>query len=116
MAKSTQSVPQAIPFIERLAIARRQVQLLSKEWQEKKTGVSPAQAQVLSVLLKHDGVSQTFLVRETCIDRSTLADVVRRMLKAGLLARRRTREDARTYAVRLTPEGRVLASRVCKTQ
>jgi len=45
-------------------------------------------------------------VDATGIDRSTLADVVRRLSKKGLLQRRRTREDARAYAVKLTDEGR----------
>ncbi|MEQ1712378.1 MAG: MarR family winged helix-turn-helix transcriptional regulator, partial [Hyphomicrobium sp.] len=49
--------------------------------------------------------SQTNLVDKTGIDRSTLADIVRRMLKKGLLQRRRTKEDARAYAVKLTEEG-----------
>jgi DNA-binding MarR family transcriptional regulator len=35
-----------------------------------------------------------------------LADIVRRMQRKGLLQRRRTREDARAYAVKLTDEGR----------
>jgi DNA-binding MarR family transcriptional regulator len=39
------------------------------------------------------------------VDRSTLADIVRRMLKKGLLQRRRTKDDARAYAVKLTDEG-----------
>jgi DNA-binding MarR family transcriptional regulator len=54
---------------------------------------------------QNEGLSQTQLVDKTGIDRSTLADIVRRMLKKGLLSRRRTREDARAYAVRLTDEG-----------
>ena len=44
-------------------------------------------------------------MERTGIDRSTLADIVRRMLKKGLLQRRRTKEDARAYAVKLTEEG-----------
>ena len=59
----------------------------------------------------NEGLSQTHLVDRTGIDRSTLADIVRRMLKKGLLQRRRTKEDARAYAVKLTDEGwRVLKS------
>ena len=50
--------------------------------------------------------SQTNLVEMTGIDRSTLADIIRRMLKKGLVQRRRTKEDARAYAVKLTEEGR----------
>ena len=39
------------------------------------------------------------------VDRSTLADIVRRLVKKGLLQRKRTRQDARMYAVRLTSKG-----------
>ncbi|MFN0219833.1 MAG: MarR family winged helix-turn-helix transcriptional regulator [Hyphomicrobium sp.] len=66
---------------------------------------------VLVTVSQHEGLSQTHLVERTGIDRSTLADIVRRMLKKGWLQRRRTREDARAYAVKLTDEGfRVLRS------
>lgn len=73
--------------------------------------LTPRQYAVLVTVAGNEGLSQTDLVASTGIDRSTLADIVRRMLKKGLLQRRRTREDARAYAVRLTEEGR----RVLKT-
>jgi DNA-binding MarR family transcriptional regulator len=57
---------------------------------------------------QNEGLSQTGLVDRTGIDRSTLADIVRRMQRKGLLQRRRTKEDARAYAVKLTDEGRRL--------
>ncbi|HRD76141.1 MAG TPA: MarR family transcriptional regulator [Hyphomicrobiaceae bacterium] len=73
--------------------------------------LTPRQYAVLVTVAGNEGLSQTGLVERTGIDRSTLADIVRRMLKKGLLQRRRTREDARAYAVRLTDEGwRVLRS------
>lgn len=68
--------------------------------------MTPRQFAVLVTVASHEGLSQTGLVERTGIDRSTLADIVRRMLKKGLLQRRRTREDARAYAVKLTEEGR----------
>jgi DNA-binding MarR family transcriptional regulator len=68
--------------------------------------LTPRQYAVLASVAKSEGLSQTDLVAETGIDRSTLADVVRRMLKKGLIQRRRTKHDARAYAVRLTEEGR----------
>lgn len=68
--------------------------------------LTPRQFAVLSTVAAHEGVSQTGLVDRTGIDRSTLADIVRRMMKKGLLQRRRTKEDARAYAVKLTDEGR----------
>ncbi len=68
--------------------------------------LTPRQYAVLVTVAGNEGLSQTDLVDRTGIDRSTLADIVRRMLKKGLLQRRRTREDARAYAVKLTEEGR----------
>jgi DNA-binding MarR family transcriptional regulator len=67
--------------------------------------LTPRQYAVLVTVAANEGLSQTGLVERTGIDRSTLADIVRRMLKKGLLQRRRTREDARAYAVKLTDEG-----------
>jgi DNA-binding MarR family transcriptional regulator len=67
--------------------------------------LTPRQYAVLVAVAQNEGVSQTLLVEKTGVDRSTLADIVRRMLKKGLLQRRRTKEDARAYAVKLTDEG-----------
>lgn len=68
-------------------------------------GLTPRQFAVLLTVAQNEGLSQTNLVERTGIDRSTLADIIRRMIKKGLLHRRRTKEDARAYAVRLTDEG-----------
>ena len=67
--------------------------------------LTPRQYAVLVAVSQNEGVSQTNLVEKTGVDRSTLADIVRRMLKKGLLQRRRTKEDARAYSVKLTEEG-----------
>jgi DNA-binding MarR family transcriptional regulator len=67
--------------------------------------LTPRQYAILLTVAQNEGLSQTQLVELTGIDRSTLADIVRRMLKKGLLQRRRTREDARAYSVKLTDEG-----------
>ena len=69
-------------------------------------GLTPRQYAILLTVSQHEGLSQTDLVSRTGIDRSTLADVVRRMLRKGLVTRRRTRQDARAYSVRTTAEGR----------
>ena len=68
--------------------------------------LTPRQFAVLYTVANNEGLSQTGLVERTGIDRSTLADIVRRMQRKGLLQRRRTKEDARAYAVKLTDEGR----------
>jgi len=63
---------------------------------------------VLTTVAQHEGLSQTDLVRLTGIDRSTLADVVQRLLRRGVIQRERTMQDGRTYAVSLSGEGREL--------
>ena len=70
------------------------------------------QLAVLNTVAENEGLSQTGIVERTGIDRSTLADIVRRLSKKGLLQRRRTKDDARTYAVKLTDEGEKLLRRV----
>ena len=67
--------------------------------------LTPRQYAVLVTVAHNEGLSQTNLVDRTGIDRSTLADIIRRMLKKGLILRKRTKEDARAYAVRLSDEG-----------
>jgi DNA-binding MarR family transcriptional regulator len=67
--------------------------------------LTPRQFAVLVAVSQDEGLSQTSLVRKTGIDRSTLADIVRRMLRKGLLQRQRTKDDARAYSVKLTDEG-----------
>ncbi|MDX2257785.1 MAG: MarR family transcriptional regulator [Hyphomicrobiaceae bacterium] len=68
--------------------------------------LTPRQYAVLVAIAHNEGLSQTNLVTMTGIDRSTLADIIRRMLKKGLVQRRRTKEDARAYAVKLSDQGR----------
>lgn len=67
--------------------------------------LTPRQYAVLVTVANNEGLSQTDLVARTGIDRSTLADVVRRMIKKGLVLRKRTKQDARTYAVKLSDRG-----------
>jgi DNA-binding MarR family transcriptional regulator len=71
-----------------------------------KSGLTHRQFTVLSAADAHDGKSQTELVRITGIDRSTLADLVARLMAQGYVQRRRTKEDARTNSIKLTPMGK----------
>ena len=73
--------------------------------QVQESELTPRQFVVLIAVPDSEEPSQTTLVQKTGIDRSTLADIVRRMVKRGLLARKRTRKDARMYAVWLTSKG-----------
>jgi DNA-binding MarR family transcriptional regulator len=60
---------------------------------------------VLKTIRDLNKPSQTVICDATGIDRSTLADIVRRLSSRHLVARRRTREDNRRYALWLTNEG-----------
>jgi len=74
-------------------------------------GPTPRQFEVLHVVSRNKGISQTDLVRATGIDRSTLADMIARMLKKGHLSRSRDKDDARANNVSITPAGaRVLSA------
>jgi DNA-binding MarR family transcriptional regulator len=68
--------------------------------------VTQRQYAVLAAVAAREGLTQTDLVRSTGIDRSTLADLVARMIGKGLLARQRSTADARANTVRLTDSGR----------
>lgn len=68
-------------------------------------GLTPRQFAVLAAVAAREGLNQTGLVEQTGIDRSTLADIVRRLQNKGLVTRQRTETDARAYAVRLTGTG-----------
>lgn len=68
--------------------------------------LTPRQFAVLLTVEQNEGLSQTDLVRRTGIDRSTLADMISRLLKRSLLARKRTESDARANSVSITADGR----------
>jgi DNA-binding MarR family transcriptional regulator len=75
-------------------------------------GITARQVVVLAIADHLEGASQTKLCEISGIDRSTLADMVRRLVGRGLLDRRRTREDARRNAIRITSKGRILLKQV----
>ena len=62
---------------------------------------------VLSIVEGEENLSQHLICEKTGIDRSTMADIVKRLVTRGWLTRRRSRRDARMYAIRLTEAGRV---------
>ena len=71
-----------------------------------KSGLTQRQFTVLEAVFHNEGQSQTALVKETGIDRSTLADLVNRLETHGYLSRKRSDKDARVNFVSLTEAGR----------
>lgn len=70
--------------------------------------ITPRQFAVLDAVASKDGLSQTDIMNAAGIDRSSVAELVKRLVKNGCLQRRRTRRDARVYSVRITATGRKL--------
>jgi len=68
-------------------------------------GLTPRQFAVLAAVAEEEGLTQTGLVERTGIDRSTLADIVARLLDRGLIQRRRAKNDGRAYAIKLSAQG-----------
>ncbi|CAJ1193648.1 MarR family winged helix-turn-helix transcriptional regulator [Companilactobacillus nantensis] len=77
-------------------------------------GLYPGQDLILLTLLKHGQVSQNKLVTELCVDHSTIAKSVRRMVSVDLVQTEKSTEDKRVTLVSLTKHGRDLATQVEK--
>jgi MarR family transcriptional regulator, temperature-dependent positive regulator of motility len=71
----------------------------------KADGLTPRQLALLMAISENEGLNQRRIVDRTGSDRSTVAEVIRRLQHKGLIQRRRTKEDARAYAIKLTDEG-----------
>ena len=68
--------------------------------------LTPRQFAILKAVAAFEGLSQIDVVLATGIDRSTVSSMTRSLIKRGYLVRKRIKDDARTYAVRLTDAGR----------
>jgi DNA-binding MarR family transcriptional regulator len=67
---------------------------------------------VLRALSAASGQTQTDLVKATGVDRSTLAEMIKRLEAKRLVARERAEDDARANAVSITATGKSLLSGV----
>jgi DNA-binding MarR family transcriptional regulator len=70
--------------------------------------LTPRQFVILQAVAQSNGLSQVQIMAATGIDRSSITDLVARLVRRGCLRRRRRKRDARLYAVTLTAEGRRL--------
>ena len=74
--------------------------------------ISSVQYSILVVLDRAGELSQRELCDEVDLDRSTIADLLARMERRGLIARRRDPADARRKTVGLTGHGRAERTRL----
>ncbi|MFE6690495.1 MarR family winged helix-turn-helix transcriptional regulator [Streptomyces sp. NPDC057743] len=74
--------------------------------------VTSPQFAVLNTLVDADGLDQRTVGERVGLDRSTIAEVVRRLVARGLVDKVRDTRDARRSALRLTAEGARLHHRL----
>ena len=82
---------------------QRAVDLFVEEVGE--NGPSPRQFAFLVNVFLSPGLSQTALVEASAIDRSTLTEVLRRMIDKGMIRKTRTKEDQPANALYITDAG-----------
>src|SRR4051812_38711534 len=85
---------------------QRAVEIFSQELGRAR--LTPRQFALLLTLARRPGISQTELVAETSIDRSTLGEMIDRLGRRGLVRRRRSGEDQRANTVAILPAGTAL--------
>ncbi len=67
--------------------------------------ITPRQFALLLILAQRPGLTQTDLVTETGIDRSTVGDMIDRLVQRGLVRRRRSGRDQRANTLVILPAG-----------
>ncbi len=69
-------------------------------------GPTPTQLIVLAALAEREYTTQGELCRATGVDRSTMTDVISRLVRLHYVTRKQLRRDARVKTPRITPRGR----------
>jgi DNA-binding MarR family transcriptional regulator len=77
-------------------------------------GTRPGRFATLMLIGRNPGISQTALSRANGRDKSSLTPVLNDLERRGLVHRRRTRADQRTYRLSLTPAGRRLLDELAR--
>jgi DNA-binding MarR family transcriptional regulator len=106
-AAAAGEVTAVLDDLRRIVRALRQ----SSRAAERQLGVSGAQLFVLQALAGAGALSLNDLAARTRTDQSTVSTVVARLVKAGLVSRKRSAEDGRRVDLQLTPRGRALLRR-----
>jgi DNA-binding MarR family transcriptional regulator len=99
--------PQPQASVVHLIRRAEQCAIIALQKRAHELNATPSQIIVLTVISARPGLSQTALCNATGIDRSTMTDVVRRLVEKGLARCSRTKLDARTNEIKLTREGQM---------
>ena len=75
-------------------------------------GLTPGQPKILDYLLRYGESDQKTIASYCEIEQATVGNILLRMEKAGLIARRRREGNRRSLFVSLTPEGEAAARKL----
>jgi DNA-binding MarR family transcriptional regulator len=75
-------------------------------------GITPVQYSLMTALAERGKLDQNSLALEIGLERTSVAEVVPRLMERGLLERRPSRSDGRVKLVRLTRKGKSLLTRM----
>ena len=76
--------------------------------------ITPVQYSLMTALDARGELEQNSLALEIGLERSSVAEVVPRLQRRGLLERRRSRADGRVKLLRLTPAGRAMLRKMAR--
>ena len=76
------------------------------------TGLLPGQPKILEYLMEHDGCTQKEISEGCGLDKSTIAILLPKLDKAGLIRRESCSTDRRFFHVYLTAEGKKMGAQV----
>jgi MarR family transcriptional regulator, temperature-dependent positive regulator of motility len=92
-----------------LHLLHRAEQAANRLFQDGALGfITPRPLAVLIAVSAQEGCSLAAVIEHTGIDRSTTTQIVRHLVRDGLLQKRRSRQDLRSAVLKLTDEGRQL--------
>ena len=92
-----------------LYLLHRAEQIADRLFQDGALGfTTPRQLAVLTAVAASEGCNLTTVMERTGIDRSTTTELVQRLVRKGLLQKRRSRQDTRAFVLKLTDEARLL--------
>lgn len=77
-------------------------------------GLTYTQYIAMMVMWEHKSVTVGRLCELLCLDTGTLTPMLKKMEAAGLVERRRSKEDERSVSVTITPKGEALKARAAE--
>jgi MarR family transcriptional regulator, lower aerobic nicotinate degradation pathway regulator len=88
-----------------ISAIRRINQFAAKQLANAGSTIPDCQLVVLDAISRAPGSNQTELVAITGVDRSTIAEVIGRLQRTGMISRSRSKSDGRAYTISITNLG-----------